>query len=63
MMYQVKKLNDINSLIIGKQSTSSTILKDHHRLTLLAKDNNHYKISLPIELPKNIHQHINDKIH
>ncbi|RLA17685.1 MAG: hypothetical protein DRQ62_14690 [Gammaproteobacteria bacterium] len=45
-----ENLREISSIIIGKRGTESTALYDHHGLTLLALDEQHYKLALPIEL-------------
>ena len=45
-----ENLGEVKSIIIGKRGTESTALYDHHGLALLALDEQHYKLALPIEL-------------
>ena len=45
-----ENLREVDSIILGKRGTESTVLQDHHGLAILKTADNHYTIALPIEL-------------
>ncbi|MCK5353737.1 MAG: beta-propeller domain-containing protein, partial [Methyloprofundus sp.] len=45
-----ENLREVDSIILGKRGTESTVLQDHHGLAILKTAENHYTIALPIEL-------------
>jgi len=45
-----ENLKEVNSVTIGKRGTQSIVSHDHHGVSLLEIEDNHYKLALPIEL-------------
>jgi len=45
-----ENLREVDSIILGKRGTESTVLQDHHGLAILKTADDRYTIALPIEL-------------